>query len=222
MFQSVRRYALEAGIENPVVCYQGAVVADPVGGHWLRHVPIPLELAREAIAALEGRGLLAELLRRRRAVRRRGDARSKALRRLPAPRAPRGGQPARVARPAADEAGRHRRPRGARRSEAADARTLRGPALHLQVAAVLPRVRLAQGDKGCRARLSRRAARVQSRADGRVRRRRERHRARRLGGLRRSRRERRRTREGGRRLHLPVGRRRRGGSGARGLPRLPP
>ena len=56
MFQSVRRYALEAGIENPVVCYQGAVVADPVGGHWLRHVPIPLELARETIAALKDEG----------------------------------------------------------------------------------------------------------------------------------------------------------------------
>ena len=56
MFQSVRRYALEAGIESPVVCYQGAVVADPVGGSWLRHVPIPLELARETIAALKDEG----------------------------------------------------------------------------------------------------------------------------------------------------------------------
>ena len=59
MFQSVRRYALEAGIDDPVVCYQGAVVAEPVSGRWLRHVPIPLDLAREAIAALneEGFGL---------------------------------------------------------------------------------------------------------------------------------------------------------------------
>jgi Cof subfamily protein (haloacid dehalogenase superfamily) len=59
MFQSVRRYALEAGIDDPVVCYQGAVVADPVTGRWLRHIPIPLELARETIAALneEGFGL---------------------------------------------------------------------------------------------------------------------------------------------------------------------
>jgi Cof subfamily protein (haloacid dehalogenase superfamily) len=59
MFQSVRRYALEAGIDDPVVCYQGAVVAEPVSGRWLRHVPIPVELAREAIAALnkEGFGL---------------------------------------------------------------------------------------------------------------------------------------------------------------------
>jgi Cof subfamily protein (haloacid dehalogenase superfamily) len=59
MFQSVRRYALEAGIDDPVVCYQGAVVAEPGSGRWLRHVPIPLELARETIAALneEGFGL---------------------------------------------------------------------------------------------------------------------------------------------------------------------
>ena len=56
MFQSVRRYALEAGIDDPVVCYQGAVVADPVSGRWLRHVPIPLELAREVIAALNAEG----------------------------------------------------------------------------------------------------------------------------------------------------------------------
>jgi Cof subfamily protein (haloacid dehalogenase superfamily) len=56
MFQSVRPYALEAGIDDPVVCYQGAVVAEPVSGRWLRHEPIPLELARETIAALNGEG----------------------------------------------------------------------------------------------------------------------------------------------------------------------
>jgi Cof subfamily protein (haloacid dehalogenase superfamily) len=56
MFQAVRGYAREAGIEDPVVCYQGAVVAEPVSGRWLRHEPIPLELARETIAALYGEG----------------------------------------------------------------------------------------------------------------------------------------------------------------------
>jgi Cof subfamily protein (haloacid dehalogenase superfamily) len=56
MFRSVRPYALEAGLEDPVVCYQGAVVAEPVSGHWLRHVPIPLELARETIAAVNDEG----------------------------------------------------------------------------------------------------------------------------------------------------------------------
>jgi Cof subfamily protein (haloacid dehalogenase superfamily) len=53
MFQSVRRYL--TGPE-PVVCYQGAVVADPTTGEFLRHVPIPLELAREAIAAIQREG----------------------------------------------------------------------------------------------------------------------------------------------------------------------
>jgi Cof subfamily protein (haloacid dehalogenase superfamily) len=56
MFRSVRPYAQAAGIEDPVVCYQGAVVADPVSGRFLRHEPIPLELAREAIAAVQAEG----------------------------------------------------------------------------------------------------------------------------------------------------------------------
>jgi Cof subfamily protein (haloacid dehalogenase superfamily) len=56
MFQAVRPYALEAGLDDPVVCSQGAVVAEPVSGRWLRHVPIPLELARETIAAVNEAG----------------------------------------------------------------------------------------------------------------------------------------------------------------------
>jgi len=55
MFQAVRRYL--TGPE-PVVCYQGAVVADPETGKFLRHVPIPLELAREGIEATETDGVL--------------------------------------------------------------------------------------------------------------------------------------------------------------------
>jgi Cof subfamily protein (haloacid dehalogenase superfamily) len=56
MFQAVRPYALEAGLDDPVVCYQGAVVAEPVSGRWLRHVPIRLDLARETIAAVNEEG----------------------------------------------------------------------------------------------------------------------------------------------------------------------
>jgi len=56
MFRSVRRYLEDAGLTDLVVCYQGAVVADPTSGEFLRHVPIPLELAREAIAAVEAAG----------------------------------------------------------------------------------------------------------------------------------------------------------------------
>jgi Cof subfamily protein (haloacid dehalogenase superfamily) len=56
MFQSVRRYALEADITDPVVCYQGAVVADPQTGEFLRHVPMPLQEACEVITAVDALG----------------------------------------------------------------------------------------------------------------------------------------------------------------------
>lgn len=56
MYRSVRPYAEAAGIEAPLVCYQGAAVVDPGTGHWLLHEPIPLELAREAIGAVEDEG----------------------------------------------------------------------------------------------------------------------------------------------------------------------
>ena len=55
MVQSVRRYLEPAALNEPVICYQGAVVAD-ADGKWLRHEPIPLELAREAIAVVETEG----------------------------------------------------------------------------------------------------------------------------------------------------------------------
>jgi Cof subfamily protein (haloacid dehalogenase superfamily) len=51
MFRSVRPYALAAEIAEPVVCYQGALVADPVSGAWLRHTPMPLDEAFEVIEA---------------------------------------------------------------------------------------------------------------------------------------------------------------------------
>ena len=53
MYQSVRPYL--TGPE-PVVCYQGAVVADPATGEFLRHVPIPVALAREAISLVQDAG----------------------------------------------------------------------------------------------------------------------------------------------------------------------
>jgi Cof subfamily protein (haloacid dehalogenase superfamily) len=56
MFRSVRRYLDQADIRDPVVCYQGAVVADPETGEFLRHEPIPLEVAKEAIGAVEEEG----------------------------------------------------------------------------------------------------------------------------------------------------------------------
>jgi Cof subfamily protein (haloacid dehalogenase superfamily) len=56
MFRAVRPYLEEAGLDDPVVCYQGAVVADPVSGEFLRHVPIPREVALEAIDAVDAAG----------------------------------------------------------------------------------------------------------------------------------------------------------------------
>jgi Cof subfamily protein (haloacid dehalogenase superfamily) len=56
MFRSVLPYLEQAGIDGPVICYQGAVVADPRTGEFLRHEPIPLELARTAIGAIVEEG----------------------------------------------------------------------------------------------------------------------------------------------------------------------
>ncbi|MGH3051964.1 MAG: HAD family hydrolase [Gaiellaceae bacterium] len=53
MFRSVRPYVEQLGLDDPVICYQGAVVADPRTGQFLRHEPIPVELAKEAIAAVQ-------------------------------------------------------------------------------------------------------------------------------------------------------------------------
>jgi Cof subfamily protein (haloacid dehalogenase superfamily) len=55
MVQSARRVLAPVGLDEPMVCYQGAVVADADGG-FLLHAPIELELAREAIAAVEEAG----------------------------------------------------------------------------------------------------------------------------------------------------------------------
>ena len=55
MFRAVRPY-LEADLDDPVICYQGAVVADPRTGEFLRHIPIPRATALEAIDAVVGAG----------------------------------------------------------------------------------------------------------------------------------------------------------------------
>ncbi len=55
MVRSVRRFLEPVGLDEPVVCYQGAAVV-AADGEWLRHEPIELELAREAIAAVEAHG----------------------------------------------------------------------------------------------------------------------------------------------------------------------
>jgi Cof subfamily protein (haloacid dehalogenase superfamily) len=55
MVQSVRRALEPAGLHDAVICYQGAVVVDG-DGTWLRHEPIPLELARDALVFAAGEG----------------------------------------------------------------------------------------------------------------------------------------------------------------------
>jgi Cof subfamily protein (haloacid dehalogenase superfamily) len=56
MYQSVHRFLQPAHIDDPIICYQGAAVVDQRTGEWLRHVPIELALAKEAIAAVEDEG----------------------------------------------------------------------------------------------------------------------------------------------------------------------
>ncbi len=56
MFRSALPYARSAGLDGPLVCYQGAWVADPASEEVLLHEPVPLDLAREAIAAVQERG----------------------------------------------------------------------------------------------------------------------------------------------------------------------
>jgi Cof subfamily protein (haloacid dehalogenase superfamily) len=55
MVQSLRRVVPAGVLHEPAICYQGAVVVG-AGGEWLLHVPIEVELAREAIAAVEEEG----------------------------------------------------------------------------------------------------------------------------------------------------------------------
>ena len=56
MFRAVRPYLEQAGLDDLVVCYQGAVVADPASGEFVLHVPIPLGEAREAMDAVRAAG----------------------------------------------------------------------------------------------------------------------------------------------------------------------
>ena len=200
MAQSVRRAIEPAALGDPVICYQGAVVTDGEW-HWLRHEPIPLELARETIAAVLAEGYPPnvyvddELYVESETDAARNYANFQSIEFHVV------GDLLGWLEQAADEAGLRRRPGRARRRRGADARALRRPTPHLQVAAVLPRVRGGRRDQGLGPRLPGRADGVHEGADDRLRRRRERRRAARVGGLRDRGRERPRPGEGG----LPTG-----------------
>ena len=144
---------LEAGIDDPVVCYQGAVVADPVTGEFLRHVPIPLRGAREVIDAVVAAGFhlncyvddelyVAEVTPEARAY---ADFQHLEIHAVGDLRAwLEGGR--RSSSPSATP------PRSTARGGAEAA--LRRPAVHLEVAAVLPRVRASGREQGRRPRSS--------------------------------------------------------------------
>jgi Cof subfamily protein (haloacid dehalogenase superfamily) len=55
MVQSLEKVVPRSVLGEPAICYQGAVVVDS-DGRWLSHVPIDVELAKEAIAAVEAEG----------------------------------------------------------------------------------------------------------------------------------------------------------------------
>jgi Cof subfamily protein (haloacid dehalogenase superfamily) len=52
MFVSARRVAERLDIRRPLICYQGALVGDPVTGEVLSHRPIEAPLAREILRAM--------------------------------------------------------------------------------------------------------------------------------------------------------------------------
>ena len=57
MFRSARQIASDLGIGGPIICYQGAMVADTATGHLLLHQTIPVPLAHAVIEDTERMGL---------------------------------------------------------------------------------------------------------------------------------------------------------------------
>ena len=189
MFVSARRIAAKLGIRRPLICYQGALVGDPVTGEILLHRPLEAPLAREILSAMPERARPPhEPLHRRRAVRQRGERRGAAL------RAGRG-RPMHVVGPLADWLSEPTT-KLVTVGEPADLDALRdelqprfgsrafiAKSLPIFLEFAAPGVSKASGLA-----LRRRAARLHGRGDGRVRRRRERPRAARLGRARHRRR----------------------------------
>ena len=163
MVQSLRRVLEPAGLDEPVICYQGAVVAD-ADGRWLLHVPIELELAREAIAAVGAEGYepnvyvddelyVARVTPEAEAYASFQDSRS-----TPSATSSRGSTATPTKLVCVGE------PERARRARRPHARALRRPAARHEVAAVLPRVRDGRCHEGLRARLPRRAPGLHARS----------------------------------------------------------
>ncbi len=57
MLQSAQRVVARLGLtEGPVICYQGALVADLASGEWLRHVPMDGQAAAEVVRHVQTMG----------------------------------------------------------------------------------------------------------------------------------------------------------------------
>lgn len=57
MFQSALPYSQELGLTLPLICYQGALIKDPVSREVLFHQAVPLEAARQVIQIVRRWGL---------------------------------------------------------------------------------------------------------------------------------------------------------------------
>ena len=57
MFASTVLYARQLDIHEPLICYQGALIRDPIGGEIYQHVVTPGDLAAEAIEMLRERDI---------------------------------------------------------------------------------------------------------------------------------------------------------------------
>lgn len=55
MFSSTLRFANEIGITNPLICYNGALIKEPLSQRVIRHTPLRMDLAREMLAYLKKR-----------------------------------------------------------------------------------------------------------------------------------------------------------------------
>ncbi len=53
MLRSSLPYARQLGVTAPVICYQGALIADPADASWMLHRPVPVALAHEVLRELE-------------------------------------------------------------------------------------------------------------------------------------------------------------------------
>ena len=219
MFQSVRPYAEAAGIDDPVVCYQGAVVADPVSGRFLRHEPIPLELAREAIAAVEAEGYPLNCYVGRRALRRR--THDCVARRTPRSRTWRCTRSATLLAWLKEPPTKLVAVGDPDELDGLEQRMRAHFGGRLYISKSLPHfLEFASPEvtKGSGLAFLAEHLGFDGRRDGRLRRRRERRRAARVGRLRGRGRERARAGAGGRRLRLPAVRRGGRGAGDRGVP----